>query len=141
MKEIPRKYESIINGLFSLSLLVGCSPNDPEPMEPAEEYIPTPKPLSVPPILEQLLPPPYVPADNPQTVEGMAFGRKLFFDPILSGDGTQACASCHKPSNSFTDDEQFSIGIDGIEGTRNSMPLYNMAWNDTMKNFSGTVAQ
>ena len=121
--------------IFSISFMVSCSSNDPEPTEPAEEYIPTPKPLNVPSILAQLLPPPYIPADNPQTVEGVALGRKLFYDPILSGDGTQACASCHKPANSFTDDERFSIGIDGLEGNRNSMPLYNMAWNTNEKFF------
>lgn len=91
--------------------------------------------MTVPPVFQQLLPDPYIPADNPQTEEGIFLGRKLFYDPILSGNGTQACASCHKPNNSFTDDLRFSIGIDGIEGTRNSMPLYNMAWNTNNKFF------
>jgi cytochrome c peroxidase len=53
----------------------------------------------------------------------------LFFDPILSADHTQACASCHKPQNGFTDNARFSIGIDGLAGNRNSMPLFNLAWN------------
>ena len=86
-------------------------------------------PLSVPQLFHQLLPEPMIPSNNPQTVEGVALGRKLFFDPILSADGTQACASCHDPQFSFSDMRRFSVGIDGIEGTRNSMPLYNMAWN------------
>ncbi|MCB0409944.1 MAG: cytochrome-c peroxidase, partial [Flavobacteriales bacterium] len=47
----------------------------------------------------------------------------------LSGDGTQACASCHTPQFSFGESSQFSTGIDGIQGDRNAMPLFNMAWN------------
>lgn len=123
--------------ILALSVLVACSSSDPDPIEldPGEQYIPTPKPLIVPPIFERLLPPPNIPANNPQTVEGIALGRKLFYDPILSGNGTQACASCHEPSNSFTDDRRFSIGIDGIEGIRNSMPIYNLAWNTNSKLF------
>ncbi|MAP80276.1 MAG: cytochrome-c peroxidase [Aequorivita sp.] len=119
----------VLGGLFA------CSSNDSEILEPEEVYTPTPKPLDVPPILERLLPPPSVPVDNPQTVEGIALGKKLFFDPILSGDGTQSCASCHKPDNGFTDNNRFSTGIDGIEGTRNSMPIFNLAWNRDNKFF------
>ncbi len=122
-------------GILAMSLFIACSSSDPDPADPNEDYIPTPKPLTVPPIFDRLLPPPTVPSDNPQTVEGVALGRKLFFDPILSGDGTQACASCHQPANSFTDTDRFSIGIDGLEGTRNSMPIFNTAWNTKNKFF------
>ncbi|WP_347373436.1 cytochrome c peroxidase [Aequorivita sp. Q41] len=136
MKERSEKKHLLFIGFLALSLLFACSSNDSEPVEPSSEaYIPTPKPLTVPSIFKRLLPPPYIPADNPQTEEGVALGRKLFFDPILSGDGTQACASCHKPKNAFTDDTRLSVGIDGIQGTRNSMPLYNMAWNTNQKLF------
>ena len=83
-------------GVLILSLFIACSSSDPDPIDPNEDYVPTPKPLAVPPIFKRLLPPPNIPADNPQTVEGVALGRKLFFDPILSGDGTQACGSCHQ---------------------------------------------
>ena len=90
--------------------------------------------LEVPQILELILPP-YIPADNRLSVEGIALGRKLFYDPILSGDGTQACADCHLAENAFTDPRQFSEGIDGSIGTRNAMPLFNMAWNLNEKFF------
>src|SRR5690606_15008529 len=135
MKERSNKIFRIFIGIAAISLMAACSSSDPDPNEPIEDYVPTPKPLTVPPIFQRLLPPPLISEDNPQTEEGIALGRKLFFDPILSGDGTQACASCHKPSNAFTDDAQFSIGIDGFEGTRNSMPLFNMAWNTNNKFF------
>src|SRR5690606_10835462 len=135
MKERSTKTYLLSIGIFALSLLIGCSSDDSKPDETDDGYVATPKPLTVPPIFAQLLPPPIVPADNPQTVEGVALGRKLFFDPILSGDGTQACASCHQPANCFTDPNRFSIGIDGLEGTRNSMPIFNMAWNSKNKFF------
>ena len=39
------------------------------------------------------------------------------------------CASCHRPQNAFTDDSPTSSGVDGIFGERNSMPIFNLAWN------------
>ena len=114
-------------------VIIACSSSGDDtvdPMEPDEPgYVPQPYTLEVPPLFEQLLLDPLIPSNNPLTVEGVALGRKLFYDPILSGDGTLACAGCHSPENAFTDERQFSVGIDGIEGNRNSMPLYNMAWN------------
>jgi cytochrome c peroxidase len=90
---------------------------------------PTPLPLTIPTLFFQNINPPVIPANNPQTVEGVSLGRKLFFDPILSGDGTMACASCHSPALSFTDSNQFSTGITLQEGNRNSMAIVNAAWN------------
>ncbi len=70
-----------------------------------------------------------IPANNPLTVEGVALGRKLFYDPILSANRTMSCASCHNQSYSFTDsNKQFSTGIDGIKGTRNAMNLVNLGF-------------
>jgi cytochrome c peroxidase len=71
-----------------------------------------------------------IPADNPMTVEGVELGRFLFYEKRLSGDNTQSCASCHLPSASFSDPNQFSTGIDGIQGTRHSMALLNLGWED-----------
>ncbi len=71
-----------------------------------------------------------IPADNQMTIEGVMLGRKLFFDPILSDDNTMACASCHLPSSSFTDDLAVSTGIDGIAGTRSSMSLLDVGFQD-----------
>lgn len=68
------------------------------------------------------------PADNKMTVEGLQLGRMLFFDPILSGDSTMSCASCHDPKSSFTDNLAFSTGIDGEQGKRSSMSLLNVGF-------------
>ena len=61
-----------------------------------------------------------IPSNNPMTVEGVALGEKLFHDKILSGDGMQACASCHLQSAAFSDTNQFSAGIDGFNFMINS---------------------
>ncbi len=95
----------------------------------------TPYILDVPPALKIYLPEPIIPIDNPMTVEGVNLGKKLFFDKILSADLSQSCSSCHMPSNAFDDSNRFSIGINGIAGTRNAMPLFNLAWNNTGKFF------
>jgi cytochrome c peroxidase len=71
-----------------------------------------------------------IPSDNPLTVEGVALGRKLFYDKILSGNNMQSCASCHNQALSFTDNgTQFSTGITGAIGTRNAQPLINLGFN------------
>lgn len=73
-----------------------------------------------------------IPADNPMTYEGIELGKKLFFDKKLSGDNSISCASCHLPENSFTDPNQFSKGVDGALGDRQSMVLHNLAWSPTL---------
>src|SRR2546430_17589341 len=47
-------------------------------------------------------------------------GKKLFFEPLLSADGTISCATCHNPSLAFTDGRPVSIGIHGRAGQRNA---------------------
>ncbi|MCB9261631.1 MAG: cytochrome-c peroxidase [Flavobacteriales bacterium] len=69
-----------------------------------------------------------IPADNPTTEEGIELGRHLFYEKMLSGDNTQACASCHKQGFAFADNVKFSKGIDGFEGTRQAMPIFNQGY-------------
>lgn len=71
-----------------------------------------------------------IPSDNPMTVEGVYLGRKLFYERQLSGNNTMSCGACHAPSSAFSDPNQFSTGINGIQGTRNSMALINLGWQD-----------
>lgn len=74
-------------------------------------------------------PVPELPADNPLTAEGVALGRTLFHDVRLSGNGTQSCASCHVAERAFGDGTAVSTGSTGATGTRNAMPLFNLAWH------------
>ena len=56
-------------------------------------------------------------------------GKKLFFDPILSRDGTISCATCHDLQNGGDDGLKFSFGIGGKEGNINSPTVYNAVFN------------
>jgi cytochrome c peroxidase len=77
-------------------------------------------------------PPPDLPRDNPLTEEGVALGKRLFNDPLLSVNGKQSCASCHQVEAGFVDaGRQFSLGAEGQSGTRNAMPLFNLAWKNS----------
>jgi len=66
-----------------------------------------------------------IPADNALTPERVALGRKLFFDPRLSADGTVACATCHDVSRGFTDQRPVAEGIGGKLGRRNAPTVLN----------------
>ena len=90
----------------------------------AINYTTTPYILAVP----QGFPQPILAIDNPFTNEGVALGRKLFYDPILSLDRSLNCASCHNPSRAFSDSSQFSLGVNNQTGVRNSQALINLAF-------------
>ena len=75
------------------------------------------------------LTPPTIPADNPLTNEGVKLGRMLFYEKMLSGDGTMSCSSCHAQATGFSDTNRFSIGILGLPGGRQAMTTTNMLWN------------
>ncbi len=53
------------------------------------------------------------PPNNPAIDERIALGRLVFFDPILSGDGDVACATCHHPAFAWADGRDVSIGVGG----------------------------
>ncbi len=95
---------------------------------PAAGPLARPRPLQQlgAPILQTMAEPP---PDNPQTLEKIALGRKLFFDPRLSADGTVACATCHNPDRAFTDGRPTSVGIKGRVGQRNAPTLLNALYN------------
>lgn len=55
-------------------------------------------------------------------------GRYLFFDPVLSGDGTLSCASCHDPARGLSDGRPRSTGIHGADAGRAAPTLWNVAF-------------
>jgi cytochrome c peroxidase len=58
----------------------------------------------------------------------VALGKKLFYDPVLSGTGVRSCASCHQPEKAFTDGVAKSTSIDGKSHTKRNTPtLLNAA--------------
>ncbi|MFW5926315.1 MAG: cytochrome-c peroxidase [Myxococcota bacterium] len=59
----------------------------------------------------------------------MKLGRRLFFDPILSGDGTVACVTCHDLDKGGADGRKTSEGIRSQLGPINSPTVLNSALN------------
>lgn len=67
--------------------------------------------------------------DNPLTEQGVALGRLLFYENLLSRDNSIACASCHVQANGFSDTNTLSFGVDGSLGKRQAMSIFNLAWH------------
>ncbi|HEX5133507.1 MAG TPA: cytochrome c peroxidase [Candidatus Krumholzibacteria bacterium] len=120
------KYQRVCAWALAAFVLASCSKgSDPVTPPPAPECpSATPLTLEIPPNFPELPPRP----DNPLTVEGVALGRRLFYDPILSGDSSQACSQCHIQQNAFGDTRRFSVGIHGIKGTRHAPTIVNPGW-------------
>jgi cytochrome c peroxidase len=68
-------------------------------------------------------PPPPAP---PTREELVALGKRLFFDPRLSGDNTVSCASCHVPAHGFSDGRRTSLGVSKKPLRRNTPALWNL---------------
>lgn len=68
------------------------------------------------------------PEDNLYNSKKAELGSLLYFDARLSSDGTISCASCHAPSETFSDRRPLSIGIKGKKGKRHSMTIINTAY-------------
>ncbi len=62
---------------------------------------------------------------SPQQID---LGRYLFFDPVLSVDGTISCASCHHPDLGFSDGLATSIGVKKDFVKRSAPSLWNVAY-------------
>lgn len=74
--------------------------------------------------------PTYTFHNNPVNEKGFMLGKALFFDPVLSKDGSVACANCHIQAHAFADSwlHPFSVGVDDRQGIRNAPPLFNLAF-------------
>ncbi len=82
-------------------------------------------PLAVPANFPQ----PTADPDNPQTGEGVALGRMLFYDTRLSAGNRLSCASCHHQELAFSDGVALSsIGESGKALPRHAPALMNLAW-------------
>ena len=105
---------------LSFLLLGGCINNAENPT-----YKPTAYYLQIP----QGFPEMTIPEDNPLTIEGVALGRKLYYDKKLDKNGARACANCHVQNKSFTS------GPDVL-------PHLNLGWSNNFlwnSKISGTV--
>ena len=107
-----------------LIALAGCprTPEEPDDQAEVRALLNLPDHLQVPAI----------PEFNPLTAEKIVLGRHLFYDPRLSGNGTQACSDCHRQQLAFTDGLPTPIGSTGQQLGRNSQGLGNAAYNATL---------
>lgn len=107
--------------------------DDPDPQEIVSQFLTID--LTAPDVYVPVFPahyPPNVsavldntPAGNPVTDRGATLGRVLFHDPLLSVNGTLACASCHAPEAGFADETRVSVGFEGDSTTVRAMRLGN----------------
>jgi cytochrome c peroxidase len=69
-----------------------------------------------------------IPPDNPMTEAKVQLGKRLFFDPRLSGDGSTACTTCHRPDHGLTDSRPRSIGAYAAPNGRSCPTLWNVGY-------------
>lgn len=114
--------KSVFIALIGLVFLISCGKDD----TPQDVIVMDDTPF----ILEYgALPAPSLPSDNQLTIQGVKLGRMLFYEKLLSRDGSQACADCHRQQDGFSDTSRFSIGVELMPGKRQAMPVFNMAWH------------
>ncbi len=117
------KVKYLVLLFVSILFVVACNNDDDLPKEPVTHD-------ETPFLLEYgTLPTPDLPADNPLTAQGVQLGKMLFYETMLSKDGSLSCASCHRQSDGFSDTTRFSIGVEMLPGKRQAMPIFNMAWH------------
>lgn len=102
----------VLTLLFISILIISCKKDTDDQVDNIP-FQATPYTLITPPLFPNL----QLNPDNKLTVEGIALGRVLYYDTLLSLDG-RACASCHLQSQAFT------------LNTANSQPHINLAWNN-----------
>ena len=83
---------------------------------------------------------PVEPINNRGEATRVELGYLLFFDPIISGDRTTSCASCHHPDYGMADGLARGVGLGGHgyglqragtgrELSRNTPSIFNAAFN------------
>ncbi len=83
-----------------------------------------------PSLKEWLLPDtvPYPEGNKPNKAR-IKLGKKLFFDPRLSGDGNMSCATCHNPALGWSDGLPTAKGVKSKVLGRASPTVFNTAYN------------
>lgn len=109
-----RNYISLLGGLLAVLLaLSGC-----------EQQKASDSPFAMPATVP-------APEHNQLTPERIDLGRKLFFEPLLSGTNSLSCASCHNPGLAWTDGLPTAVGMDMAILDRNTPTILNTAFGTT----------
>jgi cytochrome c peroxidase len=69
------------------------------------------------------------PEDNKPNAARIELGKKLYFDPRLSGDGNMSCATCHHPSLGWSDGLPTGKGVKSMVLGRASPTIINTGYN------------
>jgi cytochrome c peroxidase len=112
--------------LFMVLILSSCSDEVIEPIEKDEVYS-IESPSGFPKMTFDI-------TGNPVTINGVALGKKLFYEGKLSRNNTISCGFCHIQEYAFTHHgHNVSHGIDDRLGIRNAPAIQNMAF---LKNYT-----
>ncbi len=111
--------------IIALLLIPLLGASEPESGPPKDTLPPMLSLKNIPLGLDTARP---MPKSNPLTEEKVRLGRRLFFDPILSADGTLSCASCHAPGHGLAGTNRVAKGFRGQETHRNAPSLWNRAY-------------
>lgn len=69
------------------------------------------------------------PGENKTNAMKVELGKKLFFDPRLSGNGDMSCATCHDPDKGWADGLKTGKGHNGKTLARATPTIYNVGFN------------
>ncbi len=117
---------ALFAGTMVMILVIGCAeaPKEaPKAPAPGETFTSGEYTVTLPLGLQAAAA--YVPENNPMSEARIELGRKLYFDPRLSRDGTVSCATCHDPDKGFSDARPASMGIGRQTGSRNAPTVMN----------------
>ncbi|EEF59286.1 MbnP family protein [Pedosphaera parvula] len=131
--ELAARLKQKMEGAFTASITKGPAHNPaPAPVaavNPAPDGQTASKATPYRFTISSQFPIPDLPHDNPLTEEGVELGHQLFNEKLLSINNSQSCASCHRAEAAFADrGQRASAGAEGKMGTRNAMPIFNLAW-------------
>ncbi len=114
-------YKTILASVLGLSLISGAVSAD------EKKYV---FKAGHPSLKEWLLPEqvPYPKGNKPNKAR-ITLGKKLYFDPRLSGDGNMSCATCHNPALGWSDGLPTAKGVKSKVLGRASPTIFNTAYN------------
>lgn len=103
--------------LLTISLIIFLSTDviAEEPKKADSDLVPLPREVKAP-------------KSNPTTPAKVELGKKLFFDPRLSGDNRMSCATCHAPEKAYGDGLALSPGAGGKLLERNTQTCLNVGF-------------
>ena len=119
-----KRYLSVLSAI--LLFVIACSKKDDLEQQLKEVFPGFKVPGNFPALTYKL-------ENNPVTEDGFRLGKALFYEGMLSRDGSISCGSCHISSSAFTHHgHDVSHGIEDRLGIRNSPPIMNLAWRKSL---------